>query len=37
MHVSFGTLDVIVQIIAEKLDMRDGGRCHIWVGEVSGE
>ena len=37
MHVSFRAFDVIVQIIAEQLNMGDGGRCHIRVGEVSGE
>lgn len=37
MHVCLGAFDVIVQIIAEQLNMGDGGRCHIWVGEVSGE
>jgi hypothetical protein len=37
MHVSFGALDVIVQVIAEKLNMGDGGRRHIRLGEVSGE
>ena len=37
MHVSFGTFDVIVQIIAEQLDMGDGGRRHIRVGEVPRE
>lgn len=36
-HVSFGTFDVIVQIIAEQLNMGDGGRRHIRIGEVSGK
>lgn len=37
MHVRFGAFDVIVQIISEQLDVGDGGRRHIQVGEVSGE
>lgn len=36
-HVSFRALDVIVQIITEKLNVGDGGRGHIRIGEVSGE
>lgn len=36
-HVGFGTLDVIVKIITEKLNVRDGGRRHIRIAEVSGE
>lgn len=37
MHVSFRALDVIVQIITEKLNVGNGGRGHIRIGEVSGE
>ena len=36
-HVGFRTFDVIVQVITEKLNMGDGGRRHIRVGEVPGE
>lgn len=37
MHVGLRALDVIVQIITEKLDVRNGGRGHIRVGELPGE
>ena len=37
MHVSFGTLDVIVQVITEQLNVGDGGRRHIRVGEMPRE
>lgn len=36
MHVRLGTLDVIVQIVAEELDVGDGRRCNTGC-EVSGE
>jgi len=37
MHVSFGALDVIVQIVSEELDMRDRFRCLCWFIEVARE
>lgn len=36
-HVRFGTLDVVMQVVAEKLDAVDGGDGLGWVGKVSGE
>jgi hypothetical protein len=37
MHVSLRALDVIMKIVAEELDMRDGGRCNLRMGEVTRE
>jgi hypothetical protein len=37
MHVGLGTFDVIMKIVAEELDMRDGGRCNFRLGEVTRE
>jgi hypothetical protein len=37
MHVCLGALDVVVQVIPEELDVRDGGRRGCGVGEVAGE
>jgi hypothetical protein len=36
-HVSLGTFDVIMQIVAEQLDVGDGRGRHIRVGKVPGE
>jgi hypothetical protein len=37
MHVCLGALDMIVQVIPEKLDMRYSSRCDRGVNEVAGE
>jgi len=36
-HVGFGTLDMIVQVVTEELDVRDGRLLNGGVGEVARE
>ena len=37
LHIRFRTLDVIVKVVAEELDMRDGSGRDVGVGEVARE
>ena len=36
-HVRLGALDVVMQVVAEQLDARDGSSCHVGGAKVSWE
>lgn len=37
LHVGFGALNVIVEVVSKKLDATDGFPCLVWRGKMAGE
>lgn len=35
MHVCLGALDVVMKVVTEQLDVRDGGGCDVCVGKMA--